>query len=209
MRTAQFGRRTTAVSHSHVGLHFAMARKVASMSFRPRRDVGSMRGARSSTRESMKWAVQVRRAAITVWNHVHFNSGVLGACYLHGVGGFVFNSPSPRHQHTPVRPPPAASRWPAVFSPGAGGRLPLRNGVGGFAIELIYSCTPAHALHRNHTSFGVSQGTASHTRHNAASRSCFWLALHGACPSGLARPEPQCALIGNQMTRKSHWQSDD
>ena len=43
-----------------------MARKVASMSFRPRRDVGSMRGARSSILESMKWAVQVRRAAIPV-----------------------------------------------------------------------------------------------------------------------------------------------
>ena len=62
---------------SHVGRHFAMARNVASMSFRPRRDVGSMRGARSSILESMKWTVQVRRAAITMRHHVHFNSGVL------------------------------------------------------------------------------------------------------------------------------------
>ena len=51
-----------------------MARKVASMSFRPRRDVGSMRGARSSILESMKWNVQVRHVAITVRHHVHFNS---------------------------------------------------------------------------------------------------------------------------------------
>ena len=75
MRTAQFGW-TTTVPHSHVGRHFAMARKVASVSFRPRRDVGSMRGARSSILESMKWTVQVRRAAITMRHHVHFNSDV-------------------------------------------------------------------------------------------------------------------------------------
>ena len=75
MRTAQFGW-TTTVPHSHVGLHFAMARAVASMSFRPRRDVGSMRGARSPILESMKWAVQVRRAATTMRRHVHFISDV-------------------------------------------------------------------------------------------------------------------------------------
>ena len=54
-----------------------MERKIASMSFWPRRDVGSMRGAQSSILGSMKWTVQVRRAAITVRHHVHFNSGVL------------------------------------------------------------------------------------------------------------------------------------
>ena len=46
------------------------------MSFRPRRDVGAMRGARSSILESMKWAVQVRRAAITMRHHAHLHSGV-------------------------------------------------------------------------------------------------------------------------------------
>ena len=71
-----------------------MARKVASVSFRPRRDVGSMRGARSSILGSMRWAVQVRRAAITMRNHVHhFGSGVYRYCTL--------------------RPPPCA-RWPGT-----------------------------------------------------------------------------------------------
>ena len=52
-----------------------MARTVASTSFRPRRDVGSMYGARSSgILEFIKWTVQVRRAAITVRHTVHFNS---------------------------------------------------------------------------------------------------------------------------------------
>ena len=59
-----------------------MARKVASMSFRPRRDVGSMSGARQSILESIKWAVQVRRAAITVRHHVYFDSGVFLATRL-------------------------------------------------------------------------------------------------------------------------------
>ena len=48
-----------------------------------------MRGARSSILESMKWTVQVRRAAITVRHHVHFNSDVFG------VGEVMYNSPSP------------------------------------------------------------------------------------------------------------------
>ena len=38
-----------------------------------------MRGARSSILESMKWAVQVRRAAIAVRHHVHFNSDVFNS----------------------------------------------------------------------------------------------------------------------------------
>ena len=47
------------------------------MSFWPRRGVGSMRGTRSSILESMKWTVQVRRAAITVRHHVHFSTVAL------------------------------------------------------------------------------------------------------------------------------------
>ena len=46
------------------------------MSFRPRRDVESKPGARSPILGSMKWAVHVRRAAITIRNRIHFNSGV-------------------------------------------------------------------------------------------------------------------------------------
>ena len=68
-----------------------------------------------------------------------------GACYWHGVGGFVFNSSSsgeaeekndrgcgPRHGQ--YRPACSRAR---IFIPGvcAGGRLPIRNGVGGFAIK--------------------------------------------------------------------------
>ena len=49
------------------------------MSFRSRRDVGSMRGARLSILESMKLTVQVRRAAITVRHHVRFNSDIFEA----------------------------------------------------------------------------------------------------------------------------------
>ena len=80
MRTAQVRLNDNRRPHSHAGLYFVMARNFASMSFRPRRDVGSMRGARSSILGFMKWIVlQVRRAAITVVRHHvhHFNSDVL------------------------------------------------------------------------------------------------------------------------------------
>ena len=44
------------------------------LSLNSSREVGSMRGAQSSILESMKWTVQVKRAAIAVRHHVHFNT---------------------------------------------------------------------------------------------------------------------------------------
>ena len=51
-----------------------------------------MRGARSSILESMKWTVQVRRAAITMRHHIHFNSDVFAA-------RTVPDWQAPTHQH--------------------------------------------------------------------------------------------------------------
>ena len=45
-----------------------------------------------------------------------------------------------------VRPPSAAPRWPAVFFFGAGGRFPIRHGVGGFKIKFV----------KSHLSYGVA-----------------------------------------------------
>ena len=55
------------VPHSLTGLHLAMTRKVASKSFRPRRDAGWMRGSRLSILKSKRRTPQTRRrATITV-----------------------------------------------------------------------------------------------------------------------------------------------
>ena len=73
-----------------------------------------------------------------------------GACQRHGVSGF---SKSVIHHHHrsarrwrakegPTRPAPStcgSSMAGCFFSPGAGGRLLIRHGVGGFTIKLIHS----------------------------------------------------------------------
>ena len=62
------------VPHSLTGLHLAMTRNAASMSFRPRRDAGWMRGSRLSILKSKQWTPQIRRrAAITVRSNPLFS----------------------------------------------------------------------------------------------------------------------------------------
>ena len=95
------------VPHSVTGLHLAMTRQVALMSFRLRRDAGWMRGSRLSILKSKRWTPQIRRrAAITVSSNPLFSGRFPSGCGSRARALYRYpNRPSMMIIHYTINPP--------------------------------------------------------------------------------------------------------